>query len=72
MSYIYKRLYGKELRFESIHAGVECGILASKIKDLDGVSFGPDILDIHTPRERMSIASVQRTWDFLLEILKSL
>lgn len=72
MSDIYKRLYGKELRFESIHAGVECGILASKIKDLDGVSFGPDILDIHTPRERMSIASVQRTWDFLLEILKSL
>lgn len=72
MSEVYKKLYGREPEFTSIHAGVECGLLASKIQGLDCVSFGPDILDIHTTRERMSIASVQRTWEYLLEILKSI
>lgn len=72
MKSVYKKLYGNDLKVESIHAGVECGILTSKIHGLDCVSFGPDILDIHTPRERISIASVQRTWEYLLEVLKSL
>ncbi|MGN0408036.1 MAG: M20/M25/M40 family metallo-hydrolase, partial [Bacteroides sp.] len=68
----YKDIYKEQPRVESIHAGVECGLLSAKIKGLDCVSFGPDILDIHTPRERLDIASVQRTWEYLLEVLKRL
>ena len=69
---IYKEQYGEEPIVEAIHAGVECGLFAGKIKDLDCVSFGPDILDIHTTSERMSISSVDRTWKYILEILKRL
>ena len=55
---------------EAVHAGIECGLFADSIPDLDCVSIGPDLLEIHTPRERMSISSVQRVWAFLLEVLK--
>ena len=57
-------------KVEAIHAGLECGYFADKIPGLDCVSFGPDLLDIHTPRERMRISSVQRVWRYLLEVLK--
>ena len=66
----YLDLYGKEPRIEAIHAGLECGLFAGKIPGLDCVSFGPDLKDIHTPRETMFIGSVQRTWQLLLEILR--
>ena len=56
----------------AIHAGVECGILSGKLPGLDCVSFGPDLVDIHTAREKMSISSVQRTWKFLLGVLEAL
>lgn len=67
---VYKDLYGKEPKIEAIHAGLECGILSEKIKDLDCVSFGPDNFDIHTPKERLSISSTKRVWEFILEFLK--
>ena len=54
----------------AIHAGLECGILSEKLPGLDCVSFGPDMLDIHTASERMCISSVQRTWEFVRAILK--
>lgn len=66
----YRRIYGKEPEVMALHAGLECGILADKIDGFDAVSMGPDIFDIHTPSERMNIASVQRTWNYILEILK--
>ena len=66
---VYERRYGKKPTVMAIHAGLECGILASKIKDLDCVSIGPDMKDIHTPKERLSISSTKRVWEFLLEIL---
>ena len=72
MSDIYKEQMGKEAVVQAIHAGVECGLFADKIQNLDCVSFGPDILDIHTPSERMSLRSVERTWKFILEVLKRL
>ena len=68
----YKDLYGKEPVIEAVHAGVECGIFAGKLEGLDAVSFGPDLKDIHTTSETMDIASVKRTWDYLLEVLKRL
>ena len=70
MTEIFWEQYGSAPQIEAIHAGVECGILAGKLPGLDCVSIGPDLLDIHTPRERMDIASVQRVWQFVLEVLK--
>lgn len=70
MEKVYQRLYWKEPVEEAIHAGVECGIFAEKIPDLDCVSIGPNMLDIHTTKEKLDVASVQRTWKFVLEVLK--
>lgn len=68
---VYERMYGQKPVFEAIHAGLECGILASKIEGLDCVSIGPDMADVHTAQESLDIASVRRTWEFLLEVLKN-
>ena len=68
---VYEALYGKKPEVTTIHAGLECGLLAEKIPDLDCVSFGPDILDIHTSAERMNIASVQRTWQYIVKFLET-
>lgn len=67
---VFQEQYGKAPKIEAIHAGLECGIFAGKMPGLDCVSIGPDLLEIHTPREKMSISSVQRVWAFLLEVLK--
>ena len=66
----YKEVYGEEVKFDAIHAGLECGILSEKIEGLDCVSFGPQNYDIHTPQERLNIASTERVWKFLVEYLK--
>lgn len=66
---IYEKMYGKKPVLEAIHAGVECGILASKIPGLDCVSIGPDMADVHTAQESLDIASVQRMWEYLLAVL---
>lgn len=67
---IYERMFGVSPRVEAIHAGLECGILASKIPDMDCVSMGPDMLNIHTTEEKASISSVERMWNYILEILR--
>ena len=67
---VFTEQYGKAPQIEAIHAGVECGIFSGKLPGLDCVSCGPDLLEIHTPRERMSISSVQRVWAFVLEVLR--
>ena len=69
---IFKEMFGKEPEVVAIHAGLECGLLSEKLPGLDCVSIGPDMHDIHTSREKREIASTRRTWEFLLEILKSL
>ncbi len=66
----YEKVYGEAPQFTAIHAGLECGILSEKIKDLDCVSFGPQNFDIHTPKERLNIESTERVWNFLVEYLK--
>ncbi len=68
----YERLYKDKLLIQSIHAGLECGMFCGKIPDLDCVSFGPNIYDIHTPKERMSLSSVERVWELLKAILKKM
>lgn len=69
---VYKTKYGVDPEIIAIHAGVECGLFSEKLPGLDMISFGPNLYDVHTPDEHMSIPSVQRTWDFLLEALKEL
>lgn len=67
---VFREQYGREPKVEAIHAGVECGLFAGKLPGLDCVSFGPDLTEIHTCRERMHIASVQRVWRYTLEVLR--
>ena len=67
---VFEQMYGKAPKIEAIHAGLECGILAGKIKDLDGISIGPDMIGIHTFEEKLSISSTKRVYEFVLEVLK--
>lgn len=69
---VFRDQYGKDPVVETVHAGLECGILMEKVPGLDAVSLGPDLVEIHSTRERMSIASLQRTWAYLLAVLKAL
>ena len=69
---IYKDMFAKDPEVVAIHAGLECGLLSEKLPGLDCVSIGPEMHDIHTSRERLGIASTERTWKFLLEVLKAL
>ena len=69
---VYREMFGTEPKVEAIHAGLECGLFSQKLEGLDCVSIGPNIRDIHTTRERLEIASTERLWNFLLEVLKNL
>ena len=69
---VYKKQYNEEMIVEVIHAGLECGIISSKMPELDIVSIGPNMLDIHTPSERMSISSVKRVYDYVLGVIAAI
>ena len=66
---VYKDQTGEDMVIEAIHAGLECGFFAGKIPGLDCVSIGPNVKDVHTPNETLSISSTQRTWDLVVEVL---
>ena len=66
----YRSLFGVDAKIDAVHAGIECGLFADSIEDLDCVSIGPDMEDVHTSRERLSISSVQRTYMLLKKVLK--
>lgn len=68
----YEKFYNKKCELRAIHAGLECGIFYDKINGLDCVSFGPDIFDIHTPEEKLSISSVNRVYTLVKNVLKEL
>ena len=69
---VYSQMFDATPEVLAIHAGLECGILCDKLLGLDCVSIGPNMKDIHSSRERLEIASVERTWEFLKAILKAL
>jgi len=69
---IYAEKFGKPANVVAMHAGVECGIFADKMPGLDMIALGPEMHGIHTPEEKLSISSTQRTYEFLLDVLKSL
>ena len=66
----YEELFNKKPRVTAIHAGLECGIMYDKIGGMDIISIGPDIEDIHTPKEKLSIDSVRRTWQLLVKVME--
>jgi len=72
MKEVYKDMYGKEIKVDAIHAGLECGFLKDKVGDIDMISMGPNMHDVHTPNERLSISSTKNVFEFLCETLKRL
>ena len=66
----YQKQTGKAPVIQIAHAGLECGIFSNKLPGLDCVALGPNLMDTHTPRERMEVASVSRTYALLLELLR--
>jgi dipeptidase D len=71
MKEIYQSKFGKVPAVLGIHAGLECGILGAAYPNWDMISFGPTMRSPHSPDERVNIASVQKFWDFLVEVLKN-
>ncbi len=72
MSKVYMDKFNDELKIDAIHAGLECGFLKEKLGDIDMVSLGPNMYDVHTPNEHVSISSVKNVYEFLLEVLKEM
>lgn len=68
----YKNLTGNEPIIMALHAGLECGLLLEKMPHAEAISFGPNMYDVHTPNEHLSISSTENTWKFLLAVLKSM
>ena len=69
---VYEEMYGKTPEVVAIHAGLECGLLAEKLPGLDCVSIGPNMLDIHTSREKLEIESTKKLWEYLLNLLSKM
>ena len=70
MVQVFTDQYGYAPKVEAIHAGLECGLFSAKLPGLDCVSFGPDLKEIHTFRESLSVSSVQRVYAMVVETLK--
>lgn len=68
----YEELFNKKAKLSAIHAGLECGLLKKVLPDCLMISFGPDMYDIHSPKERLSISSTQNMWEFTLKLLENL
>lgn len=66
----YRSLNGKEIKVEAIHAGLECAVFSSGIKNLDCISVGPDMHNVHTPNEELNIPSAVRTFNLILNVLE--
>ena len=68
---LYEEMTGDKALVETLHAGVECGLLASKLTGLDAVSIGPEMHDIHTPKERLGIASTERIYNYVRRVIET-
>lgn len=65
----YHQLTGEKLKIEAIHAGLECGLFAEKLPRLDAIAVGPNILNCHTPDEKLEIKSCERFYNLLVRVL---
>lgn len=69
---VYEEMYGQKPNVVAIHAGLECGLFYKKMEGLDCVSLGPDMKEIHTSEEVLSISSTERVWKYLVKVLGAL
>ena len=69
---VYQEVSGSAPQIKAIHAGLECGLLKEKLPETDMISFGPNLYNVHTPQEHLSIKSVANTWKFLTSVLAKL
>ena len=69
---MYQRMFNRDPKVKTIHCGLECGILKRVLTDTDMITYGPDMKDIHTVKERLSISSTERMWEFTLALLDKL
>ena len=69
---VYEEMYGQKPNVVAIHAGLECGLFYKKMEGLDCVSLGPDMKDIHTSEEVLSVSSTERVWKYLVRVLGAL
>ena len=67
----FKELFGCDAKIKAIHAGLECGLFLEKAPHLDMISFGPTMRGVHSPDERLDIASTERWWRHLLLLLEN-
>ena len=68
----YRNVFHEEPAVKAIHAGLECGLFSEKYPELDMVSFGPTLRGVHSPDEKLEIATVQKCWDLILEFFRLL
>lgn len=69
---VYKNMFNQKPAVEAIHAGLECGVFASKIKDFDCIAIGPALYDVHTANEKLSISSTENLYNLIIKILEIL
>ncbi len=71
MEALYEKMFGTKPHVRAIHAGLECGLLGGGYPNMDMISFGPTILNPHSPDERVNVPTVEKWWKYLLETLKN-
>ena len=69
---VFEKMYEKEPKIEAIHAGLECGLIGEKYPGMDMISFGPNLKDVHSPDEKVQISTVEKCWNFVIEIMKNI
>ncbi len=68
----YQRLFNIKPVVRAIHAGLECGLFLEKYPDMDMISFGPTLRNVHAPDEKIQISTVEKFWIHLLDVLKNM
>ena len=69
---VWKKLTGEEMKVEVIHAGLECGAIYHNYPDIDFISLGPDMQNVHTPEEKLDIASTEKIYNYVVKLLEEL
>jgi dipeptidase D len=72
MTSVFEEMYSRPMEVKALHAGLECGIIGERYPDMEMVSIGPNMNDVHTPEENVSISSVSRFWEYLKKVIETI
>ncbi len=72
MKNVYRQIYGNDPAVKAIHAGLECGIIKERYPEMDMISFGPTLMDVHSPAEKIQISTVEKFWNLLTTVLRNI